>query len=217
MSWRMIVLGVAALPLFLKSELLPIRTYTTADGLAADNVYGIVADSRGFLWFTTSEGLSRFDGYRFVTYGVEEGLPHGLVTALIETRSGDHWIGTPRGLSRISTVGGGARFTNYRLAPDAAANNIRALVELRSGAILAATPAGLFEWTDPSSFQRRELPGIDPLTITDMVEDRAGNLWIATTTSGICVYGVNPGNGVTQVKDSRKILQSFNQKNGLQG
>jgi ligand-binding sensor domain-containing protein/signal transduction histidine kinase len=210
MRWRAIVLGVAVSSLILRSELLPIRTYTIADGLAADSVYGIVADSRGFLWFSTSEGLSRFDGYRFVTYGVEEGLPHRLVTTLIETRSGDHWIGTPRGLSRISTVGGAARFTNYRLAPDAAANNIRALVELRSGAILAATPSGLFEWTDPSSFRRRELPGIDPLTISDMVEDQAGNLWIGTTTSGIYVYGVTPVNG-------SGILQSFNQKNGLPG
>src|ERR1035441_4667182 len=59
----------------LKSELLPIRTYTTADGLAADRVDRIVADSRGFLWFCTPEGLSRFDGNRFVNYGVEEGLP----------------------------------------------------------------------------------------------------------------------------------------------
>src|SRR5271170_7230885 len=142
MRWRPIVLGLAAFPFFLKSDLLPIRTYTIADGLAADNVYGIVADSRGFLWFTTSEGLSRFDGYRFVTYGVEEGLPHGHVSTLIETRSGDHWIGTPRGLSRISRVGGGSRFTNYRLAPEAAANNVGTLLELRSGAMLAATPAG---------------------------------------------------------------------------
>jgi ligand-binding sensor domain-containing protein/signal transduction histidine kinase len=210
MRWRAIVLGLAVSFLFLKGELLPIRTYTVADGLAADSVYGIVADSRGFLWFSTSEGLSRFDGYRFVTYGEEEGLPHALVTALIETRSGDHWIGTPRGLSRISTIGGGARFTNYHLASEAAANNIRTLLELRSGAILAVTPAGLFEWTDPSSFRRKELPWIDPVTITEVREDNAGNLWIGTTNAGIYVYG-------TQANGSTRILQSFSQAHGLPG
>jgi ligand-binding sensor domain-containing protein/signal transduction histidine kinase len=202
---------LAAVPFFLRSELLPIRTYTIADGLAADTVYGIMADSRGFLWFTTSEGLSRFDGYRFVTYGVEDGLSHGLVTALMETRSGDHWIGTPRGLSRISGSGATARFTNYRLAPEAAANYIGTLFETRSGTILATTRAGLFEWTAPPKFHPRELPGINPVTITDMVEDQAGNLWIGTSTSGIYVYGV------TQVNGSGRILQSFNQKNGLPG
>jgi ligand-binding sensor domain-containing protein/signal transduction histidine kinase len=205
MRWRAIVLGVAVFPFLLQSELLPIRTYTTADGLPSDSVYGIVADSRGFLWFFTSEGLSRFDGYRFTTYGVEEGLPHRLVSALIETRSGDRWIGTPAGLSRIAAVAGGARFTNYRLAPDPAANNIGTLLELRSGNILAATAAGLFEWTAPPNFRRRDLPGIDPSIISDMVEDRDGNLWIGTTTTGIHVYG------------PAGIIQSFDAKNGLPG
>ena len=118
MRWWTIVSVGAIFPFVLSSELLPIRTYTTADGLAADSVYGIVADSRGFLWFSTTEGISRFDGYRFTTYGVEDGLPHAVINTMIETRSGDHWIGTPRGLSRIAATGAGARFTNYRLAPD---------------------------------------------------------------------------------------------------
>ncbi|MGA3203063.1 MAG: two-component regulator propeller domain-containing protein [Bryobacteraceae bacterium] len=205
MRWRAIILGVAIFPFFLRSELLPIRTYSIADGLAADSVYSILADSRGFLWFSTSEGLCRFDGYRFITYGVEEGLPHHLVNTMIETRSGDYWLGTPRGLSHIAALGGGARFTNYRLAPEAAANNIGTLLELRSGAILAATPGGLFEWTEPPKFRRRELPGIDPLTINDMIEDRAGNLWVGTSTSGIYESGPHG------------IVQNFNKKNGLPG
>src|SRR5580693_4765614 len=130
MKWRAMMLGMVALPFLSTGELLPIRTYTVADGLAADSVYGIVADSRGFLWFSTSEGISRFDGYRFINYGVEDGLPHGIVNTMIETRSGDHWIGTPRGLSRIAPTGASARFTNYRLGPDAAANNVGTLLEL---------------------------------------------------------------------------------------
>jgi ligand-binding sensor domain-containing protein/signal transduction histidine kinase len=204
MNWRAMMLGLAAIPFLSNAELLPIRTYTTADGLAADSVYGIFADSRGFLWFSTTEGISRFDGYRFITYGVEEGLPHGVISAIIETRSGEHWIGTPRGLSRIAESGAGARFTNYRLGPDAASNNVGTLLESRSGAILAATAGGLFEWTNPASFHRRDLYGIDPQSITDMVEDSAGNLWIGCTT-GIYVWG--PGG----------IVQSFSTKNGLPG
>jgi len=87
MKWRATMLGVVAFSFLGKGELLPIRAYTTADGLAADTVYGIFADSRGFLWFSTAEGISRFDGYRFITYGVEEGLPHGAINAMIESRS----------------------------------------------------------------------------------------------------------------------------------
>jgi hypothetical protein len=32
-------------------------------------------DSRGFLWFCTNEGLSRFDGYGFTNYSTDQGLP----------------------------------------------------------------------------------------------------------------------------------------------
>src|SRR2546430_6060706 len=55
------------------AEQLPVRIYTTADGLPRDLVVRIVRDSHGFLWFCTADGLSRFNGYEFTTYGVEQG------------------------------------------------------------------------------------------------------------------------------------------------
>lgn len=45
------------------AERLPIKIYTPADGLAHEQIKRIVRDSRGFLWFCTADGLSRFDGY----------------------------------------------------------------------------------------------------------------------------------------------------------
>jgi len=170
----------------LQGELLPLRTYTTADGLAADRVDRIVADSRGFLWFCTQEGLSRFDGNRFVSYRAGEGLPHPWVRTLIETHSGEHWIGTAQGLSRIATEGDGPRFTTYRLGPDTDTNRISALLEARSGKFWVGTKGGLFEWTDPLHFRRVEFPS-PPQLINDLAEDTNGNLWIGTTT-GIYIY-----------------------------
>ena len=59
----------------LQAERLPSTAYTTADGLPHRHINRIVSDSRGFVWFCTRRGLSRFDGQRFLTYGVAEGLP----------------------------------------------------------------------------------------------------------------------------------------------
>ena len=56
-------------------EQLPIRSYTTVDGLPNNRISRIVADSRGFIWFCTGEGLARFDGYGFTNFGVHDGLP----------------------------------------------------------------------------------------------------------------------------------------------
>jgi ligand-binding sensor domain-containing protein len=87
------------------AEQLPIRTYTTADGLAEDNVMRIVRDSRGFLWFCTGEGLSRFDGYQFKNYSIDQGLPHRVVNDLLETRDGNYWVATGGGVSRFNPTG----------------------------------------------------------------------------------------------------------------
>ena len=89
MRRRAILIFLGTFPTLLKSELLPIRTYTTADGLAVNHVECIVPDSRGFVWFCTPEGLSRFDGYHVVSYGVKEGLAHRIVSAVAETRGGE--------------------------------------------------------------------------------------------------------------------------------
>ena len=63
------------IPISGHSERLPVRVYSTADGLPSNQTTCVKRDSRGFLWFCTVEGLSRFDGYTFTNYGVDQGLP----------------------------------------------------------------------------------------------------------------------------------------------
>jgi signal transduction histidine kinase/DNA-binding response OmpR family regulator/ligand-binding sensor domain-containing protein len=42
--------------------------YSVENGLAQNSVTGCVKDEEGFMWFTTRDGLSRFDGYNFKNY-----------------------------------------------------------------------------------------------------------------------------------------------------
>ncbi|HKG14572.1 MAG TPA: two-component regulator propeller domain-containing protein, partial [Pyrinomonadaceae bacterium] len=81
-----------------RAEQLPVRAYTTTDGLARDFVSRIFQDSNGFIWFCTTEGLSRFDGYRFTNYGTAQGLPSRLVYDFLETRRGVYFVSTGAGL-----------------------------------------------------------------------------------------------------------------------
>src|SRR6266516_7291134 len=88
---RLIELGVLATTWALPGAQLPLRHYTTADGLANNAVYSIASDSRGFLWFATGEGLSRFDGYGFANQTEATGLPHTAVTQVLIGLHGNYW------------------------------------------------------------------------------------------------------------------------------
>lgn len=175
------------LPLYLHAETPAVQSYTAADGLAADHVDCIVPDSRGFVWFCTPEGLSRFDGRRvggFVKFGVADGLPHQAVGAFLETHAGAYLVGTARGLARLDPAAGGNKFSAYTLPGGARENNVTALLETRSGKIWCGTYNGLFEWRASRGFGPQRLPKRpvwDHITVTDIREDIDGRLWAATT------------------------------------
>lgn len=86
---------------FAAAEILPIKNYTAADGLGSSFISSLMRDSRGFLWFATRDGLSRFDGSHFVTYQVgARNAPPGI-EQIIETKKGIYWIATTGGLYRF--------------------------------------------------------------------------------------------------------------------
>jgi ligand-binding sensor domain-containing protein len=174
---------LAAISPSMRGELLPIRSYTTAEGLAADRINKIAVDSRGFVWFCTPEGLSRFDGYRIVNFGVAEGLPHRWVNALLETRAGEYLAGTAAGLCHFQ-AGGNGKLTTYLPGNNQNENNVTALMEDSGGRIWCGTGAGLFEMLSDHTFRRQRLPapldGWDRTVVTDVLEDAGGKVWLAT-------------------------------------
>ncbi len=175
-----LLLAPAALP----AKRLPIKTYTTADGLARDHILCIVQDSHGFLWFCTAEGLSRFDGYQFSNYGTEQGLPGNVVTDFLETREGDYWIATTDGLARFDPTGAGAgaaRFHRYPLGGSGKPGSL-AVREDGHGGIWCGTRTGhgiFYLGPKDAAFRRVDVPMTEPF-VTALAIDRRGRLWIGT-------------------------------------
>lgn len=125
------------------AELLPVRTYTTADGLPHDRVKSIRQDRRGFLWFCTTEGLSRFDGRSFVTYGVLDGLPVPSVNDILETSSGFFVATNGGGIAIFDPTTVTARFSPIHVG-DGAASRVNTLARDGRGTLWAATDGGLY-------------------------------------------------------------------------
>ncbi len=68
------------------------RRFTTLDGLPSNTIYSIIQDSKGYLWFATDVGVSRFDGGNFVNYGMSDGLPDPDIINLYEDGQGRIWF-----------------------------------------------------------------------------------------------------------------------------
>lgn len=189
----LLLLSLAAAPA--GAERLPVRSYATADGLAHDRVEQIFRDSRGFMWFCTMDGLSRFDGYEFKNYGTGEGLTSSRTSDIAETRDGSYWVATYDGVGRFDTAprarpngaGGSAFFTHYAVGDSPSSNRVNDLYVDASGRLWAGTAAGLFVYFadgGAGEFRRVELnAGGRPdemLEVNDIARDAEGSLWIAT-------------------------------------
>lgn len=159
------------------AERLPIKRYTSADGLARDYILRIVRDSRGFLWFCTSEGLSRFDGYRFTNYGVEHGLPGRIVYDLLETRSGVYWVATNNGICRFDTTG---RFVHGYRGASLNEHSISSLFEDRLGTVWCGGSNAFYRLTQmQSDWISTAIPlGPKEFEIRSLTEDSHGALWM---------------------------------------
>ncbi|MDX1979583.1 MAG: two-component regulator propeller domain-containing protein [Bryobacteraceae bacterium] len=167
-----------------RPETLPIRTYTTQDGLAHNHINRIKVDSHGFLWFCTDAGVSRFDGRQFLTLTTEDGLPHPDVNDLVEARDGAFWLAGDGGISRFRLRSPGTnekpRIDTFRAAGypgeryDAIEFDLagRLWAGGHEGLYRIDTTAGRVSWT------ARVVPGA---AIPRLLAGREGGLWIATT------------------------------------
>ncbi|MFN2392863.1 MAG: two-component regulator propeller domain-containing protein [Pyrinomonadaceae bacterium] len=191
-----VLLGLIALVLFLPStaklERLPVKTYTVADGLLRDNVLKIKQDSRGFLWFCTDEGVSRFDGEGFTNFTTDDGLPDRHANDFLETRDGAIYIATDKGLARLNPNGIRGSKDNplfsVFLTGKPRAEEFSVLFEDTSGEIFSGTGDGLYKFKN-DSFEQIALgeprASEDHLKITSIIKDRRGALWIATEAGGL--------------------------------
>lgn len=87
--------------------------YTTKDGLPSSQVYDIIQDDYGYLWFSTDKGLSRYDGYEFQNFNKSHGLTDNVVFDLVKRSNGQIW-----GATNASTLfyfeGANPTFTPYK-------------------------------------------------------------------------------------------------------
>ncbi|WP_274825205.1 hybrid sensor histidine kinase/response regulator transcription factor [Maribacter polysaccharolyticus] len=91
----------------IKSSNQRIESFKSEQGFYQNSVNDIVADSKGYIWIATPNGLVRYDGYNFEYYYHNQEDPESLaenhISKLFSDSKGRLWIGSRKGLSVFLT------------------------------------------------------------------------------------------------------------------
>ena len=163
----------------------------------------ILTDKTGFLWFATDQGLARFDGYEFRTFGLQDGLPSKTITALLQDRDLSYWLGTNKGLCHFDG-------THFKLYPLGAGNNVTVLFQDSRRRIWCGSLLGLFMLQQPPGKEAyleqvplNATPRGDP-AVPAIAEDRSGTIWASSLET---LYRLKEG----------KAEAAFTSANGIPG
>jgi signal transduction histidine kinase/ligand-binding sensor domain-containing protein len=185
------------------------------DGLSQGSVYDIFQDSRGFMWFTTQDGLNRYDGYTVKSFTHEPfdntSLSPGFSMGIAEGKDAELWIASFSGLNRLDPLT--EKITVYNNVPE----NPQSISTGSTWGVLADSKRRLWIGTNGEGLERMDLdnPGVfehypydeeDESGVCDRVvynifESSSGDIWLATK-NGICrVDPANPGRFDSRMAD----------------
>jgi two-component system sensor histidine kinase ChiS len=192
--------GAVTLPVVAGQDI-QFTALTGEEGLSSGSVYGITQDKQGFLWFATTDGLNRYDGYSFRVYRHDHSDPNSLssnsLVAIIQGQGGVLWLATTSGgVDRFDPAT--ETFTHYRHDPgnpnSLSGNDISqySLYEDRQGAVwIGAVDSGLNR-LDPATgtvtHYRHDPNDVNSLSsnqIQSVYQDSNGTMWIGTSDAGL--------------------------------
>lgn len=163
----------------LRAQELAVRQYDVSHGLSHNQVNAILQDSRGYIWFSTNDGLSRFDGHRIRAYGVHDGLPHQIAQGLTEDAEGRLWAAFYRGgLVRVGDAPSDPAFERRQVDPSDLA--LVGLAVTRDGRIIAVADDGVYSLRgdDPAPPTRIHRASSGSEFIGAIHSDSRGRLWV---------------------------------------
>ncbi|MGE0128248.1 MAG: two-component regulator propeller domain-containing protein [Blastocatellales bacterium] len=130
-------------------------SWTTEHGLPQNSVYAILQTRDGYLWFTTLDGLVRYNGAQFTVFNKTNtsGFASLRFNSLCEDRDGNLWIGSEDGALTRYRAGSFTTFTTEHGLPH---NYVGRIWQTADGVLVAQTPKGL------ARFQNEGFEAVSP-------------------------------------------------------
>ena len=176
-----------------------VEMLTEEDGFVSSEIYSIIQDNQGLLWFGTGEnGVMRYDGRKITLFEFDSITSNGLsdndAGNLMLDRNKKIWIGTWGGGANLyePQTGNFQHFIHDPLRNDSVSSNrIQSLFHDQEGTIwLGSYDQGLNRYLGNNSFEHIEkIDGVENSLshnrIWDIEDNDSDSLWVATS------YGLN--------------------------
>lgn len=178
--------GSVLLPKPVHAQNFFLSNYTVEDGLPQSVIYTIMQDNKGYLWFGTQDGISRFDGIQFLNYSTPSGLVQNISRVIMQDSRGFIWIGTDGGLSIFFNNS----FFNYTTANGLPANGVRAFWEdaEEQTVWIGTMGGGLARYHNhPMRIEKIDLGPFNNTTIFDISANKNNELFLATN-EGVLIW-----------------------------
>ncbi|MDR3702519.1 MAG: two-component regulator propeller domain-containing protein [Candidatus Sulfopaludibacter sp.] len=152
-------------------------------GAPQDPVNGILAEPNNTVWFSCGLRLCLMNRGGLRIFGEADGLPPERWGALLRSPDGTLWV---RGAQHLSVMTPGAdRFTARDAGLPQSSNTILSMIVDHDGAILVSTDLGLARWRNGQWELIGTRQGLESDTITDVLQDREGSIWIGMWGAGV--------------------------------
>lgn len=184
------------------SQLLAQYTFeqiTKNQGLSHNNVESILEDSDGFMWFGTRDGLCRFDGYEMKVYrntSDPNSISGNRILSVAEDKNGMLWVATyQNGLNKFNKKKN--IFVHYG-SDYGIGNQVYKIEVLKDGTVLVGSSNGLAVFDSQKDTFTIYTPtyteyGINSHIISDILETREGQIYIATWENDIQKFDKESG------------------------
>ncbi len=162
-----------------------IRSWRSEDGLPQNHVTCVAWSRQGYLWVGTSVGLARFDGVRFRTFDLHDGLRTGRVLVLYEDRRGTLWVGLGGGgLARFER----GRFVSLSTREGLPSDTVSTIAEDHQGRLWIGTNKGLAIWDGSRLSQADGVDQFNGRSIESILVTRNGAVNVAAFLVGLFTF-----------------------------
>lgn len=158
------------------------NTLKVEDGLPSNEIFKVIQDSVGFMWFATNSGFVRYDGYDMDVFRQnnlgELALPDNQLTSIVNAINDGFWISSYKGLIYYNSRNGSSELVDL-----GGPREIRCLFNQGDSILWAGSSQGLFK-IDSENFSFQLFTTENSNLGSDIVRalhlDNNSNLWIGT-------------------------------------